>query len=203
MEKKIVITIGRQFGSGGKCIADILGQKLGIPVYDNELISRAAQESGFSQDFFTRSDEKKRFLSLSTIFSGNFISDSENFMSDKDLFMIQSETIRSIADQGSAIIVGRCSDYILRDCDFTLDVFLTSPAEVRAERVAERMGVTMEKAISLIEKKDKDRAEYYNYYTFGDWGIASTYDICVDSSILGFEGTADMIIEFAKKAGKI
>lgn len=203
MEKKIVITIGRQFGSGGKCIADILGQRLGIPVYDNELISRAAQESGFSQDFFTRSDEKKRFLSLSTIFSGNFISDSENFMSDKGLFKIQSETIRSIADQGSAIIVGRCSDYILRDCDFTFDVFLTSPAEIRAERVAKRMGLSLEKAADLIEKKDKDRAEYYNYYTFGDWGVASTYDLCIDSSILGFEGTADMIIEFAKKAGKI
>ena len=200
MEKKIVITIGRQFGSGGKCIADILGQRLGIPVYDNELISRAAQESGFSQDFFTRSDEKKRFLSLSTIFSGNFISDSENFMSDKGLFKIQSETIRSIADQGSAIIVGRCSDYILRDCDFTFDVFLTSPAEIRAERVAKKLGDELE---SDIEKKDKDRAEYYNYYTFGDWGVASTYDLCIDSSILGFEGTADMIIEFAKKAGRI
>ena len=124
-------------------------------------------------------------------------------MSDKGLFKIQSETIRSIAEQGSAVIVGRCSDYILRDCDFTLDIFLTSPADVRAERVAERMGLSLEKAMELIEKKDKGREEYYNYYTFGNWGMASSYDLCLDSSILGLEGTADFIIDFAQKSGKI
>ena len=208
MKKDIIITIGRQFGCGGKRIAEALGSKLGIPVYDHELIIKAAQESGFSQDFFTRSDEKKRFLSLSTIFfsltsifAGSYSTETENYMSDKGLFKIQCEAIQNIADQGSAIIVGRCSDYILRDCDFTLDVFLTSPAEVRAERVAERMGVTMEKAISLIEKKDKDRAEYYNYYTFGNWGKASDYDVCMDSSILGIEGTAEFIIRLAQMKG--
>lgn len=203
MEKKIVITIGRQFGSGGKCVADILGSKLGIPVYDSELISRAAQESGFSQDLFIQSDEKRRILSIASVFSGSYGSYSENYMSDKGLFKIQSETIRRIAEQGSAIIVGRCSDYILRDSSYTLDVFLTSPAQLRAERVAERMGISIEKAIELVEKKDKGRAEYYNYYTFGNWGAAETYDLCLDSSILGLEGTADFIIDFAKRSGKI
>lgn len=203
MEKKIVITIGRQFGSGGKCVADILGSKLGIPVYDSELISRAAQESGFSQDLFIQSDEKRRILSIASVFSGSYGSYSENYMSDKGLFKIQSETIRRIAEQGSAIIVGRCSDYILRDSSYTLDVFLTSPAQLRAERVAERMGISTEKALELVEKKDKGRAEYYNYYTFGNWGAAETYDLCLDSSILGLEGTADFIIDFAKRSGKI
>ncbi len=203
MEKKIVITIGRQFGSGGKCIADILGSRLGIPVYDSELIIRAAQESGFSQDLFVQSDEKKRFLSLSSIFAGNYGSYSENYMSDKGLFKIQSDTIRRIAEQGSAVIVGRCSDYILRDCGYTLDIFLTCPIQIRAERVAERMGISLEKALDLVEKKDKGRAEYYNYYTFGNWGAADTYDLCMDSSLLGLEGTADFIIDFAKKSGKI
>lgn len=203
MEKKIVITIGRQFGSGGKCVADILGSKLGIPVYDSELISRAAQESGFSQDLFIQSDEKRRILSIASVFSGSYGSYSENYMSDKGLFKIQSETIRRIAEQGSAIIVGRCSDYILRDSSYTLDVFLTSPAQLRAERVAERMGISIEKALELVEKKDKGRAEYYNYYTFGNWGAAETYDLCLDSSILGLEGTADFIIDFAKRSGKI
>ena len=203
MEKKIIITIGRQFGSGGKAVAEALGKKLGIPVYDSELITRAAQESGFSKEFFTKSDEKKRLFNLSSIFAGSFIGDTENYMSDKGLFKIQSDTILSIAEQGSAIIVGRCSDYILRDMGCTLDVFLTSPAEVRARRVAERTGVTQEKAMEVIEKMDRSREEYYNYYTFGNWGVASTYDLCLDSSLLGIEGTADHIIEFAKKAGKI
>lgn len=203
MEKKIIITIGRQFGSGGKCVADELGRILGIPVYDNELITKAAQDSGFSAELFVQSDEKKRFFSLSTIFSGSYSSDTENYMSDKGLFKMQSETIRAIAEQGSAIIVGRCSDYILRDMDCVLDVFLTSPAETRAARVAARMGMNIEKAAEMIEKKDKVRAEYYNYYTFGDWGVASTYDLCLDSSILGIEGTAEFIIDFARKAGKI
>lgn len=199
--KKLIITIGRQFGSGGKAVAEELGRKLGFPVYDSELITKAAQESGFSAELFVQSDEKKRFFSLSSIFAGNLMSgESDNYMSDKKLFEIQCSTIRSIAGQGSAIIVGRCSDYVLRDCGYTLDVFLTSPAEVRASRIMERCGISEEKALELIGSKDKGRAEYYNYYTFGDWGMASTYDLCIDSSILGIEGTADFIIDYARRA---
>ena len=203
MQKKIIITIGRQFGSGGKCVADALGQMLGIPVYDNELITKAAQDSGFSAELFVQSDEKKRFFSLSSMFQGSYSSETENFMSDKGLFKMQSETIYRIAEQGSAIIVGRCSDYILREMDCVLDIFLTSPVEARAARVAQRMNISNEKAMEMIQKKDRARAEYYNYYTFGEWGVASTYDLCLDSSILGIEGTAEFIIEFARKAGKI
>lgn len=202
MEKKIIITIGRQFGSGGKCVADALGRKLGIPVYDSELIAKAAQDSGFSAELFVQSDEKRRFFSLSSIFAGNY-SDTDNYMSDKGLFKMQSETIRRIAEQGSAIIVGRCSDYILRDMEGVIDVFLTCPAEERAKRVSERAGISLEKAMDMLEKKDRDRAEYYNYYTFGNWGVASTYDICIDSSLLGIDGTADFIIDFARKTGKL
>ena len=199
MEKNIIITIGRQFGSGGKSVADALGRKLGIPVYDSELITKAAQDSGFSAELFVERDEKRRFFSLSKIFTNTY-SDTEDYMSDNGLFKMQSDTIRRI---GSAIIVGRCSDYILRDLDNVVDVFLTSPVEVRAERVAERLGISKEKAEEVIEKKDSGRAEYYNYYTFGNWGHATTYDICLDSSLLGIEGTADFIIDFARKAGKL
>jgi cytidylate kinase len=202
MEKKIIINIGRQFGGGGLGVAYELGKKLGIPVYDKELIAKAAQDSGFSKGIFEESDEKKRLFSLSSIFASRF-GDTENYMSDRGLFKMQSETIRKIAEQGSAIIVGRCSDYILRDMECTLDVFLTSPLEVRAARIAERSGLSLEEAEKLAEGKDKNRAEYYNYYTFTDWGVASTYDLCLDSSVLGIEGTADMIIEFARKAGKL
>ena len=202
MDKKIIINIGRQFGGGGVAVALELGRKLGILVYDKELIKKAAQDSGFSAEFFEESDEKKRFLSLSAIFSNRF-SETENYMSDRGIFKMQSQTIMKIAEQGSAIIVGRCSDYILRDMECTLDVFLTSPLEVRAARIAERTGMSIEEASSLAEEKDRKRAEYYNYYTFTDWGVASTYDLCLDSSILGIEGTADFIIEFARKAVKI
>lgn len=201
MEKNIIITIGRQFGCGGKNIAEVLGKKLGIPVFDNELIIKAAQESGFSAEFFERSDEKRRFFSLTSIFAGSYSSDSENFMSDKGLFKIQCETIRSIAEQGSAIIVGRCSDYVLRERGNTLSIFLTSPIEERVRRVAERMGISLEKAEETVEKQDRGREEYYNYYTFGNWGVASNYDLCIDSSKAGIEGTADIIIEFAKISG--
>jgi len=201
MKKDIIITIGRQFGSGGKCVAEVLGRKLGIPVYDQELIMKAAQESGFSAEFFEQSDEKRRFFSLSSIFATAYSSETENYMSDKGLFRIQCETIRNIAGQGSAVIVGRCSDYVLRDMENKLDVFLTSPLEKRAARVAERQGIDYAKALETVEREDRNREEYYNYYTFGNWGVASNYDLCIDSDKLGDEGTADMIIEFARKAG--
>lgn len=202
MDKKIIINIGRQFGGGGLGVAYELGKKLGIPVYDKELIKKAAQDSGFSKEVFEESDEKKRLFSLSSIFANRF-SETENYMSDRGLFKMQSETIRNIAEQGSAVIVGRCSDYILRDMDCVLNVFLTSPIEVRAARLSERLGISVEDAEKLAEEKDSKREEYYNYYTFGNWGVASTYDLCLDSSILGIEGTAEYIIDFARRAGKI
>ena len=197
MEKKIIITIGRQFGSGGLAVARELGRRLEIPVYDSELITKAAQDSGFSVEFFEKKDEKRGWASL---FSMSFNAD-ENYMSDGGLFKIQSQTIRRIAEEGSAILVGRCSDYILRDMDCCVDIFLTSPEEVRAERVVERTRIPFDKAMEEIAKRDKARAEYYNYFTFGNWGVASNYDLCIDSSILGIKGTADLIIEFALKKG--
>ena len=201
MEKKIIINIGRQFGGGGLGVASELGKKLGITVYDRELIAKAAQDSGFSAEFFEQSDEKRRIFSLSSIFTSLISSPSENYMSDNGLFEMQCSTIRKIAGQGSAIIVGRCSDYVLRDMDCVLNVFLTSPLPVRVKRICERHNICAEKAETLIMQKDKAREEYYNYYTFGNWGVASTYDLCIDSSRLGIEGTADFIIDFAKKAG--
>lgn len=201
MKKGLIITIGRQFGSGGRCVADALGRKLNIPVYDNELITKAAQESGFSAELFLQSDEKRRIFSLSSIFSSNYSSETENYMSDTGLFQIQCETIKKIAEQGSAVIVGRCSDYVLRERGNTLDVFLSCPLEERIKRVAERQGVTLEDAQEIVERKDRAREEYYNYYTFGNWGMASNYDLCLDSNILGVDETADVIIDFARKAG--
>ena len=200
MEKKIIINIGRQFGSGGKDIAAALGRKLNIPVYDGELIDKAAQDSGFSAELFKKSDEQKSF-SFSALFSGAFIGDSEGYMSGSGLFKMQSETILKIAEQGSAVIVGRCSDYILRNHENALNVFVTAPLEDRMKRTCERGEATPENVENFVNKKDKGREEYYNYYSFGNWGMASGYDICINSSVLGIEGSADFIIEFARRSG--
>ena len=197
--KQIIITIGRQFGSGGLLVAKEIGARLGIPVYDNELIMKAAQDSGFDVEFFMRSDEKKSIFSLSALFS----SGTDNCMSDSGLFNMQCETIRRIAEQGPAVIVGRCADYVLRDDENMISIFLTSPLEARVERVMQRDGLSYEEAMEKIEKKDRSREDYYNYFTFGNWGVASTYNLCIDSSILGIEGTADYIIEFVKKSGRV
>lgn len=198
MKNNLIITIGRQFGSGGLAIAHELGKRLGIPVYDNELLKKAAQDSGFSAELFAQKDEKRSFFSFRNAFSG-----TEDYMSEGGLFNMQCETIRRIAEAGSAVIVGRCSNYVLRNHHRTIDVFLTSPVNVRIERIKERQELDMDKAEEYILQQDKSREEYYNYYTFGNWGKASDYDICLDSSILGIEGTAEFIIEFARRKGML
>ena len=200
-DNNLIINVGRQVGSGGNLVALALGRKFGIPVYDQELISKVAEESGFSKDLFMKSDEKRNLLALSSFIVdvGRFGS-ADNYVSDNQLFVIQSNVIRSIADKGPAIFIGRCSDYILRD-RHCLDVFITATDAVRIKRVAGRMNISAEQAESLMRKKDRTRETYYNYFTFGNWGVASNYDLCVDSSILGIDGTADMIIDFCRRSG--
>lgn len=201
MAEKIIINIGRQFGSGGKDVAIKLGEKLGIKVYDNELISRAAEESGFSKDLFIKSDEKRSILSVSNFFTyGRYGNMVDNYINDHELFKIQSEVIRNIAEKESAIFIGRCSDYILRDMK-TLNVFISAPIENRISRICERLNIGIEQAKSLINKKDKTRESYYNHFSLKDWGVASNYDLCINSSILGIEGSADLIIDMAKRQG--
>ena len=198
----IIINIGRQFGSGGKEVAVRIGSRLGIPVYDNELISKAAEESGFSKELFERSDEKRSMFNMFSFFGSDRFGSSQNYVGDNELFKIQSEVIRGIAEKGSAIFVGRCSNYILRDME-CLDVFVCAPMEERIERVSERTGLDSESAASRIGRQDHTRQTYYNFFTFGNWGAASDYDLCIDSSILGIEGTAEFIIDFGRKAGLI
>ena len=198
-----IINVGRSFGSGGGYVAKAIGSKLGIPVYDNELISKVAEESGYSKGLFAKGEEKRSLFSVSSFFASGRISYSDSgYMNDNVMFRIQSEVIRSIAENGDAIIIGRCSDYILRDLK-CLDVFVCAPLEYRINRLMESEGISADEAESLIRRKDRTRQTYYNYYTFGEWGVASNYDLCVDSSILGTEGSADFIIDFGKRAGFI
>jgi cytidylate kinase len=199
-----IINVGRQFGSGGGYVAQAVGRKLGIPVYDNELISKAAEESGYSKSIFEGGEKRNSLFSMSSFFSSGRIPFGEagGFVSDDVLFRVQSEVIRNIAERGNAIIVGRCADYILRDLD-CLDVFVCAPMEFRIKRLVENEHLDADEAEALMRRKDRTREAYYNFYTFGAWGVASNYDLCVDSSILGIEGTADLIIDFGRRAGKI
>lgn len=202
MENNTIINIGRQFGSGGKSIANAISDRLSIPVYDNELITKAAEESGFSREMFEGRDEKRRFWGIGNIFGSNRYGTYTSGINDGEIFKIQSEVIRKIASEGSAIFIGRASDYVLRDME-CLDVFICAPVEKRRVTISERLGISLEEAAALIEKKDRGRAEFYNFFTFGHWGKAAGYDLCVDSSILGIEGTAEFIIDFGRRSGLI
>jgi len=203
MGQKILINIGRQYAAGGKGVAVILGERLGIPVYDSELLQKAAEESGFSPAFFKKSDEKRRLWRFGSLFGLNRASSyAPSAIDGTELFKFQSQAIRDIAGKGSAIFVGRASDYVLRDMD-CLDVFVCAPLEERVARVCRHTGMEAAEAEKYILRKEKSRSEYYNFFTFGNWGVASNYDLCVDSSLLGLEGTADFIIEFGRRTGMI
>lgn len=203
MEKRILINIGRQFGAGGKGVAALLGERLGIPVYDGELLQKAAEESGFSPAIFRKSDERRILFRFGSLFGLNRASSyAPSAIDGTELFKFQSQAIRDIAEKGSAIFVGRASDYVLRDYE-CLDVFICAPLEDRVKRVCERTGMEPAEAEKYILRKEKSRRDYYNFFTFGNWGVASNYDLCLDSSLIGLEGCADLIIDFGKKAGLI
>ena len=203
MEKKVLINIGRQFGAGGKGVAELLGERLGIPVYDSELLQKAAEESGFSPAFFKKSDERRRLFRIGGLFGLNRASSyAPSGIDETELFKYQSQAIRDIAEHGSAIFLGRASDYVLRDMQ-CLDVFICAPLEDRVRRIVERTGMSDGEAEKYIQKKEKARRAYYNFFTLGDWGVASNYDLCLDSSLVGLEGCVDLIIDFGKKSNLI
>ena len=198
-----LITIGRSFGSGGGFIGQAIGKKLGIPFYDNELISKVAEESGYSKSLFADGEEKRSLFSMSSFFSsGRMGYIDSGYVNDNVMFKIQSEVIRSIALKGDAVIIGRCADYILRDMK-CLNVFICAPEEYRIQRLMSEEGLTEDEAEKLMRRKDRTRETYYNYYTFGAWGQAANYNLCVDSSVLGIEGTADYIIDYGRRAGLV
>lgn len=196
----VIFTIGRQFGAGGRAVAALIGEKLGIPVYDNSLLTEAAKEYGYSPDIFKKRDEKHHLFGLSRLFSSNAYN-ADNYMGDNMLFQMQSQAIREIAAKGPCVIIGRCADYILRDHSKLVSVFLAAPMDVRVERVVRRLQVDAKTAEKIINRKENNRKEYYNGYTLGNWGDSSTYKMCINTSAIGMEEAADLIIEFARKAG--
>ncbi len=203
MDKKIIINIGRQLGAGGLEIGRMLAQEFHAKYYDRELLNLAAEESGFSAEFFKRNDERKGFLrSFLSLPYGNGVGSTnfyQNNFSQESLFKFQSDAIRKAADEGSCVFLGRCADYVLRDYPNVVNVFITASLDTRIRVVAETKGISADEAKKLIEQKEKNRAEYYNYYTGKQWGYAASYDLCIDASLLGFEATERIIADFVRK----
>lgn len=195
-----IVTIGREFGSGGRSIGKKLAERLGVPFYDKEILQEAASSSGLSEQIIESNDEKpinSFFYSLVTDTSGlgSFSTRVEMPLNQK-VFLAQFEAIRSIASRESCVLVGRCADYALESFEHVTNVFITANLEDRITRVAERHHLSKDKAIDLITRSDKKRANYYNFYSNKRWGVASTYHLCLNSSVIGEEGCVDMILRF-------
>jgi len=203
MERKYVITIGRQLGSGGRIIGEKLASKLGISFYDKELIQIASQESGLGREFFERADEKRPYSVFGGLFSlrGTIAEEpfSTYYLNNETLFKIQSDVIRRLAEKSSCLFVGRCANYVLSGHPFMLNVFITADLDDRVKRISEREKLTPAKARDYIEKADKKRAAYYNYFSSKPWGMADSYHLCINSSWLGLEATVESICSFASK----
>ena len=200
--KHIIINVGRQVGAGGQEIGRMLAQDFEAKFYDRELLNLAAKESGFSEKFFKQNDETKGFLrglfNVQTphLSGGNLY--GSNF-SQESLFQFQSDAIRKAAQEGSCVFLGRCADYVLRDFENVVNVFVTASMDFRGELVSKVKELDAEHARKLIEHVESRRAQYYNYYTGKKWGAAESYDLCIDSSILGLEETEKLIAEFIRK----
>jgi len=203
MNEHIIITIGRQYGSGGKQIAERLALKLSIQFYDKNLITMASKESGLAPDFFEKADEKCGPRLVGGIFGvhGVYANQmySNNFLNNEALFQIQSNVIRELAQKQPAVFIGRCADYILKDRPEAIHLFITANIEDRCDRIATQECVSKDKALELIDKVDKNRAAYYNYYSNKIWGAAQSYHLCINSSVLGIEGTVEFICDFISR----
>lgn len=209
MNSNFVINIGRQLGSGGKEIGEKLAVRLGIDFYDKELINLASEESGLCKEFFEKADEKASQGIIGGLFGMRFPFISEgampctNCLSNDALFKIQSDVIRHLAAEKSCVFVGRCADYILREHPHCANIFISSSREDRVARLCKLHNISESVAEEKMAKADKRRSEYYNYYSYKTWGAASTYHLCIDSSVLGIEDTVLFIEEFAKKKLKL
>ena len=200
--KHIIINVGRQVGAGGQEIGRMLAQEFNAKFYDRELLNLAAKESGFSEKFFKQNDEKKGFirglfnvqsphLTGSSIYGSNF--------SQESLFQFQSDAIRKAAAEDSCVFLGRCADYILRDFENVVNIFITASLDFRVEIVSKVKELDADHVRKLIEQVESRRAQYYNYYTGKKWGAAESYDFCIDASILGLEETEKIIATYIRK----
>lgn len=198
-----VITVARQYGSGGRFVAKKLAERLGIPYYDKELLTLAAKESGICEEMFEDHDEKPtRSLLFSLVTGMQMRGDAGSVYMDMPLnhkiFLAQFDTIRNVAAKGPCVIVGRCGDYVLRDEKKVVSVFIKADMEERKARAVKYYNVDSAKAEEVIRKADKQRASYYNYYATATWGAVENYDLCVDTGTVGVDGAVETIIHFVE-----
>ena len=201
----LIITIGRQFGSGGRDVGEKVAEYFNIPFYDKELVELAAQKSNISKEALKEVDEHATNSFLYSLASGNYSMRGINAIyyempiNDK-LFIAQADVIKEVAKRGSCVIVGRCADYVLENENVdVLSVFVYGSVDYRAKRVMSALDITQAKAKDKVLKTDKQRRTYYDYYTSKNWGVMSNYDLCIDAEKFGIEETANMIINAAKK----
>lgn len=203
----MVITIARQFGSGGREIGRKLADKLGIKFYDKELISLAAKESGMSPEIFEEVDEKATnsllyALSVGAVTIGNNFSIVPNVPMNDRLFLLQHDIIKKVSAD-HCVIVGRCADYVLKDRTDCIKLFIYADLQKRVEYAVKVHNVPREKAPSVIQKTDKSRANYYNYYSTDKWGDPKNYDLCINSGSLGSDKSVELIEFYLKQRGMI
>ena len=202
MNKHIIICVGRQLGSGGHDIARMLALDFNAKYYDRELMNLAAKESGFSEKFFEQNDEQRGiFRSLFHLHASHVADNNmyQNNFSQESLFKFQSDAIKKAASEGSCVFVGRCADYVLRDQQNVVSVFVTASMDFRVKQVMAKQKVDAPQARKFIEQQESKRAAYYNYYTGKKWGDAASYDLCIDTSVLGLQQTEKLIADFIRK----
>ena len=194
----MIITIGRQHGSSGREIARLLAEKLNYKCYDKEIVDEAANHSDFSRDLIDAFDEKR--MSAFILHAGGY-GLNENFRLNMQVVSAQFEAMRNIAEKGNCIFVGRCADYILRDHDDLISVFILGDMDERLKCLERRQGLDEVEARKKIKEVDKDRSSFYRYYSDQTWGDAQNYDMCVNSAKLGVEGTVQVILDYIKARG--
>ena len=197
--EKIIITIGRQTGSGGRIIAGKLSQELDIPYYDKEILEEAAKHSGMDRGLFEESDEKKHpsllYAFAMQAYSYGGVGGDELPMGTR-LYLAQFEAVKRIASQGSCVLVGRCADYFLRDEKGLVRVFITADYQDRLDHVMQEHGFSEKEAREFLRKRDKERAAYYDFNTDGKWGAAANYDLCINTTRVGLDGAVKLIKDF-------
>ncbi len=194
---KTIITIGRQYGSGGREIGQKLAKIYGIPYYDKELLKIAAKESGLCEELFENFDEKPTTSFLYSLvmdpYALGYNANSFELPLNHKVFLAAFDAIKSVADKGPCVIVGRCADYALADYDNVINVFISGDTEPKLERIVKEYDVPADKAKDIMVKKDKQRSSYYNYYTSKKWGDLKSYDLVINSSLFGIDGTVELI----------
>ena len=204
--KHIIICVGRQLGSGGHDIARMLAMDFNAKYYDRELLNLAAKESGISEKFFEQNDERRGIFRSLFHLHASHVGDNNmynNDFSQENLFKFQSDAILKAADEGSCVFVGRCADYVLRERTDVVSVFISASKRFRIDQIMAKQHIDAPEANKYIKQRESQRASYYNYYTGKKWGSAESYDLCIDSSVLGLQTTEKFIADFIRKRFKL